>query len=145
MANAYANILVAVDFSDSDDQVLARATQVAAQRQARLTLLHVVEYMPMAYVDEIPPLESVGLNEALEQAAIDKLHALQDRLRPVEVDVRVETGIAKHEVVRVAEELAADLIVIGSHGRHGMQLLLGSTANGVLHLAGCDVLAVRVG
>jgi universal stress protein A len=38
-----------------------------------------------------------------------------------------------------------DLVVVGSHGRHGLSLLLGSTANGVLHGAGCDVLAVRVG
>jgi universal stress protein A len=45
----------------------------------------------------------------------------------------------------MAVERGADLIVIGSHGRHGLQLLLGSTANGVLHLSECDVLAVRVG
>jgi universal stress protein A len=46
--------------------------------------------------------------------------------------------------VRIAKERGVDLIVVGSHGRHGLQLLLGSTANGVLHLAECDVLAVRV-
>ncbi len=49
------------------------------------------------------------------------------------------------EIHRVAEELGADLIVVGSHGRHGLALLLGSTANGVLHGATTDVLAVRVG
>jgi len=57
----------------------------------------------------------------------------------------VEIGVPKREIVRIAGEQGADLIVIGSHGRHGLQLLLGSTANGVLHLAKCDVLAVRVG
>ena len=45
----------------------------------------------------------------------------------------------------MAEELGTDLIVVGSHGRHGLALLMGSTANGVLHGANCDVLAVRVG
>jgi len=45
----------------------------------------------------------------------------------------------------VADEQGADLIIVGSHGRHGLALLLGSTANGVLHGAACDVLAVRVG
>ncbi len=49
------------------------------------------------------------------------------------------------EIRRQAEENDADLIVIGSHGRHGIQLLLGSTANSVLHGAACDVLAVRIG
>jgi universal stress protein A len=56
----------------------------------------------------------------------------------------VEIGTPKREIVRVAAEQKAELIVLGSHGRHGLQLLLGSTANGVLHQATCDVLAVRV-
>ena len=43
------------------------------------------------------------------------------------------------------KELETDLIVVGSHGRYGLALLMGSTANGVLHGATCDVLAVRVG
>jgi len=49
------------------------------------------------------------------------------------------------EIHTLANEIGADLIVVGSHGRHGLALLLGSTANGVLHGAPCDVLAVRVG
>ncbi|MCV6604433.1 MAG: universal stress protein, partial [Porticoccaceae bacterium] len=49
-----------------------------------------------------------------------------------------------HELHRYAEENQVDLIVVGSHGRHGLALLLGSTANGVIHGAGCDVLAVRI-
>jgi universal stress protein A len=60
------------------------------------------------------------------------------------VKTRIEKGAPKQEIVRVADDEKAELIVIGSHGRHGLQLLLGSTANGVLHLAKCDVLAVRV-
>ena len=144
MANPYSKLLVAIDFSDADTQVLERARQMAVQHQAGITLLHVVEYMPMAYVDEIPPLESVEFSKALEEGALKNLRDLQEKLQPVETEVQVATGMAKHEVVRVAEEIGADLIVIGSHGRHGIQLLLGSTANGVLHLAKCDVLAVRV-
>ena len=49
------------------------------------------------------------------------------------------------EIHSKAEEIGADLIVVGSHGRYGLALLMGSTANGVLHGATCDVLAVRVG
>ena len=45
----------------------------------------------------------------------------------------------------MAKDIGADLIVVGSHGRYGLALLMGSTANGVLHGATCDVLAVRVG
>ncbi|MFB3104756.1 MAG: universal stress protein, partial [Pseudomonadales bacterium] len=54
-------------------------------------------------------------------------------------------GRPESEIHRIAESKEADIIVVGSHGRHGLALLLGSTANGVLHGAKCDVLAVRVG
>jgi universal stress protein A len=56
----------------------------------------------------------------------------------------LEMGSPKLEIIRVANENDVDLIVVGSHGRHGLALLLGSTANGVLHHATCDVLAVRL-
>ena len=56
----------------------------------------------------------------------------------------VEVGNPKAEIVRVASEKAVDLIVIGTHGRHGIAVLLGSTASSVIHHAGCDVLTVRL-
>ena len=54
-------------------------------------------------------------------------------------------GRPESEIHRVAENHDMDAVVVGSHGRHGIALLLGSTANGVLHGATCDVVAVRVG
>jgi universal stress protein A len=56
----------------------------------------------------------------------------------------INVGAAREVVIHAAKDIHADLIVIGSHGRHGLHLLLGSTANGVLHEAECDVLAVRM-
>ena len=53
-------------------------------------------------------------------------------------------GRPETEIHNTADEIGADLIVVGSHGRHGLALIFGSTANGVLHGAACDVLAVRV-
>ena len=53
-------------------------------------------------------------------------------------------GNPAYEIKGFASAKGADLIVIGSHGRHGVGRMLGSTANGVLHDAPCDVLAVRV-
>ena len=60
-------------------------------------------------------------------------------------DQHVLVGMPDTEIHRFAQENAVDLIVVGSHGRHGFALLLGSTSTGVLHGAQCDVLAVRVG
>ena len=56
----------------------------------------------------------------------------------------MEIGSPKAEIIRIAEDMGADLIVVGSHGRHGIALLLGSTAASVVHHAKCDVLAVRL-
>src|SRR3990167_3169900 len=56
----------------------------------------------------------------------------------------VEVGPTKLKILEVAQNIGADLIICGSHGRHGLSLLLGSTANAILHGAKCDVLTVRL-
>jgi universal stress protein A len=53
-------------------------------------------------------------------------------------------GAPAYDIRALAVELKADLIVVGTHGRHGLGLLLGSTANAIIHGVGCDVLAVRM-
>ena len=84
------------------------------------------------------------LNEELMDAAKKRLAELGKQLSIPEDRQFLEMGSTKLEIVATAEEQHVDLIVLGSHGRHGLALLLGSTANGVLHHAKCDVLAVRL-
>lgn len=144
MAN-YRNVLVAVDFSDDSKAVVRKAQEISARNQATLNLLHVVEYTSSMYAGDIPLPEDLNLDKDLAEQATVKLKALAEEMQISEAAQYVEIGIPKREIVRLAEERGADLIVVGSHGRHGLQLLLGSTANGVLHQAKCDVLAVRVG
>ncbi|MCB1830733.1 MAG: universal stress protein [Chromatiaceae bacterium] len=144
MAN-YRNVLVAVDFSDDSKAVVRKAQEISARNQATLNLLHVVEYTSSMYAGDIPLPEDLNLDKDLAEQAAVKLKALAEEMQISEAAQYVEIGIPKREIVRLAEERGADLIVVGSHGRHGLQLLLGSTANGVLHQAKCDVLAVRVG
>ena len=81
--------------------------------------------------------------EALKQAA-QQLRDYGKISRIYGADVHVKLGNPAHKIRDAASELEADLIVVGTHGRHGLGLLLGSTANAVLHGVGCDVLAVRV-
>lgn len=81
--------------------------------------------------------------EALKQA-LSHLTDLGARYGVAEQDIYVVLGAPALEIRESSREFAADLIVIGTHGRHGLGLLLGSTANGVLHGVDCDVLAVRV-
>lgn len=143
MAN-YQHILVAVDFSKEFEAVLAKAIEQQKINSARMTLVHVVEYTGAMYTGEIPLPEDLDLDQRLAKQAESKLQTMIDERQLQNTTHLVEIGTPKREIVRVAEEQKADLIIIGSHGRHGLQLLLGSTANGVLHLAKCDVLAIRV-
>ncbi len=140
----YRHILLAVDFSDDAEQVINKALDMARRNAATLSLIHVVEYTSSMYAGDIPLPEDLDLDRRLAEQAEQKLARLAQELGVPEAEQRVEIGVPKREIVRVAEEIGADLIVIGSHGRHGLQLLLGSTANGVLHQAPCDVLAVRI-
>jgi len=144
MAN-YQNVLVAVDFAEESKAVVNKAVEIATRNQAALNLLHVVEYTSSMYAGDIPLPEDLNLDQDLAQQAAEKLKNLAQESSIPDAVQYVEIGIPKHEIIRHAEECNADLIIVGSHGRHGLQLLLGSTANGVLHQAKCDVLAVRVG
>ncbi|MGR9086028.1 MAG: universal stress protein [Gammaproteobacteria bacterium] len=141
----YKRILLAVDFFDQEHLVSDRAKDLAEKYQARLSIVHVVDTLPIsdpAY-EMLMPLDLDLTNEFIE-AAKKKLAGLTEKLNISDSDVHLETGSPRQEIIKVAEAIQADLIVIGSHGRHGLALLLGSTANGVLHHAPCDVLAVRL-
>jgi len=142
----YNNILVALDFSSSAELVAQRAKEIAERNRAELTLLHVCEYMPpidLAYEPVVMPEWDIK-DEALLEQAEAQLKRLADKLRLGDARRQVVLGIAKADIVSIAREQQVDLIVLGSHGRHGISRLLGSTANNVLHNAPCDVLAVRI-
>jgi len=81
--------------------------------------------------------------ELLEQSK-QRLQQLGKELGIDQSECYVPQGSTRREILQLAEERNVDLIVIGSHGRQGIQRLLGSTANAVLHGAPCDVLAVRI-
>jgi len=140
----YKKILVALDFSPESEAVGRRAAELAEQCGARLSLIHVLEYLPMDLGDGMIPVEPMGFDEELEARARERMDELAAKLGLEAVRRRLEVGATRGEIVRAAEEEGADLIVVGSHDRHGLALLLGSTANSVLHHAPCDVLAVRL-
>ena len=140
----YTHILLAADFHDESAKVVERAQVLRDSNQCKLSLIHVLEPISIAYGGEFP-LDLGDLHRELEKQAKERLTALSAQLNVPPQQQFLEVGITEREILRVAKEQAVDLIVVGSHGRHGLALLLGSTANGVLHHAQCDVLAVRVG
>ncbi|MGZ5049601.1 MAG: universal stress protein [Methylobacter sp.] len=141
----YKHILLAVDFSEHCDAVADRAKDLAEKYQAKLSIVYVMDNLLVtdaAYGSTIP--FDLDLTAELMETAKKRLAKLAEKLGISEDCRWLETGSPKLEIIRVAEENNVDLIVVGSHGRHGFALLLGSTANGVLHHAQCDVLAVRL-
>lgn len=143
--NIYRHVLLAADFSEHGKEVARKAREIASANSARLSLVHVVDNLPISDASYGPIIPfDVDLTEELMAAAKKRLAELGVELGVPEERQWLEIGSPKLEIVRIAEENEVDLLVIGSHGRHGLALLLGSTANGVLHYAKCDVLAVRL-
>ena len=133
-------ILVPVDFSECTEKALSYAVPFARQFGATLTLLHVMEppYLPASEMGVVVEVEST-------EDAQKEMAALQARLAGI---VRCQTmtrkGSAEHEIIDAAKELSSDLIILGTHGRTGVErLLMGSTVEKVVRRAGCPILIVR--
>ncbi len=140
----YQHILLAVDFSEHTETIALKAQKLANDNQATLSLLHIVDSASLISLNYDVELPYTSLNELLIDTGKKKLKKLNQDLQLSCQQRWVEIGRSSDEIVRVAKENSIDLIVMGSHGRHGLRLLLGSTANAVLHHARCDVLAVRI-
>ncbi len=122
-----------------------RAKEIAARNQdAKLSVVHTLEPLGFAYGGDIP-MDLTSIQDQLDSHARTRLKELLDDIDIPEENQHVLVGMPDTETHRLANEKDIDLIVVGSNGRHGFQLLLGSVSTGVLHGAPCDVLAVRVG
>ncbi|MFA7895609.1 universal stress protein [Pseudomonas putida] len=140
----YQHLLVAVDLTEECDPVIKRAMALAQPTNAKVSLVHIVEPMAMAFGGDVP----MDLSQ-LQQQQFDQAKERMDHLFLKYSDIQrgdshLTYGQPRQEIHKLAKEQNCDLIVVGSHGRHGLALLLGSTANDVLHGAPCDVLAVRL-
>lgn len=141
----YKHILLTTDFSPHGLLVADRAREIADSINAKLSIVHVVEFSPIIYGggEFAVPLD-VTIEETIEQQARDGMNQQADRLNIVAPDRHLLTGSTKEEVVKLVKEIGADLLVVGGHDLHGLRLLFGSTANSILHAMPCDVLTVRL-
>ncbi len=142
----YQHVLVALDLDDAAERVLARAADVVLQSGARATVLNVVK--PLAEEYSIVTAPNINeLAEAFEAEALEtsrsRVHELVEGASLSDAHTVIEFGSPVSVIKEQSRVLGADLIIMGSHGKRGLQLL-GSTANGVLHGAQCDVLTVRL-
>ena len=141
----YRHILAAVDYSASGEAAARRAAGLSRVLSAELTLLHVVEHFPEDMpVDTVAPEDAdpTGYREGVWEA---RLAELASQLRVKDADTRVvfSKHSAKYEIQRVAEQVGADVIVLGARGHHMVRRLIGSTAADLVYRAPCDVVVVR--
>lgn len=140
----YRRVLLAVDLTEECRRVARRARALAASAGAELHIVHAIEPLSLAYGGDVP-MDLSSVQDQIHVQACAHLADFAEDFGVPEGHRHLVFGRPESEIHRIAESEAMDLIVVGSHGRHGLALLLGSTANGVLHGASCDVLAVRVG
>ncbi|MFI3135976.1 MAG: universal stress protein [Methylococcaceae bacterium] len=141
----YQHILIAIDYSEFDPAVIQKACNMAKQTQATLSLLHVFDNIAM-------PDTAYGTRISLDKPSdYALLNSEKNRLRQIADTLNIDHdhawliwGSPQQEIVHLAEQQAIDLIVMGFHTKQGLALLLGSTANSVLHHAKCDLLAVHL-
>src|SRR5690554_964186 len=138
----YHRILVGLDLSAESQQVIDHVKALFTGKDSKISLVHVQEPLSFAYGGDIP-MDLSEIQNQLESQATQRLAELREQLAGFEVDTHVIIGQPASEMHRFAREHDIDLIVVGTHGRHGLALFFGSTANGVLHGASCEVLAVR--
>jgi len=142
----YKKILVALDFHSDNDQIVTKACKLVEEDSAELFLLHVNEPLAVAYsIDGMSFGEQVvALESSIREESVAKMVQVGLNLEVPESRQLICDGKPSAEIHRMVEENDIDLIVMGTHGQSGLQLLLGSTANSVLHGVSCDVLAVRI-
>lgn len=142
---SYQSVLVAVDLSNESTKIIERALELAGGEVSKIYLSHVVEPVAAAYPIDAYAINMTKLQEEAMAIASQRLAGISEKHGITAERQLILAGAAATEIRSKAEELGVDLIVIGSHGTSGWKLLLGSTANKVLHGASCDIMTVRVG
>ena len=146
----YKHILVAVDGSDTSNLALQEALKLAKEQQAALRLVHVVDETPVYMTMDIA-YSLADFQKAMRESGQKVLATCAATARQAGVEVDTKFVILEVLTRRICDAIneeakgwPADLIVIGTHGRHGFNhLLLGSVAEGVIRLAAKPVLVVR--
>ncbi len=141
------SILFPTDFSEGSSQALKYAVDMTKKYGAKLYVLHVIYdiakasgwYVPHTSVDKMYKEIQEGAKKELERFGVEELSAMKDIERSVVV------GTPHEEILKFAGEKKIDIIVMGTHGRKGVdRILFGSTAAQVVRYAQCPVLSVRM-
>jgi len=140
-------ILFPTDFSQGARAAMDHAISLAKDYQSKLILLYVIQDISIAEWYIPSSLSATDLMEDMQKSAMNEMDKWGAEVSQTVKDVEkmVVRGVPFVEIIKTAKERHADLIVIGTHGRTGIDhMLFGSTAEKVVRKAGCPVLTVRI-
>ncbi|MDI6801740.1 MAG: universal stress protein [Thermodesulfovibrionales bacterium] len=136
-------ILVAHDGSKSSDKAMKKAVEMSVCMNASLTILSVI---PELYLTELTSVDRNRIFEALASETTEAMEKIRKSLsgRSIDVKTLIRQGDPAEKILETAQKMKADLIVIGSHGRHGTKkFLLGSVSSKIVDYSKCPVLVVK--
>ncbi len=143
--NEYHHVLAAIDQSDDSERIVNQAIVVAKRNHAKITLLHVLEDINIAVGYELMPIISESSDSEIITEAKKNARELAIRLGIPDADTHVVSAFSTKEgIIKSAEKLDVDLVVVGAHTRSGLSLLLGSTSGSIINDCPCDILVVKV-
>lgn len=140
-------ILTAIDFSENSAFAFDYALTLARQFNSELTIMHVINepvdlrgfYVPHISFEQLEQEIEAGATAMMEKFCREKLGDFSN------YKTTIVTGIPYEEITRKAQELKASLIILGTHGRTGLDhIIFGSTAERVVRSATCPVLTIRL-
>jgi len=135
------NILVAHDGSKSSEKALKKAFQIAEAFDSSVTVLSVI---PEVYLTELMEMDRARISESLTEDAKKMMAKIKAKAKIKSLKTVIRQGSPAEEILKAAQRIKADVIVTGSHGRHGAQkFLLGSVSSKIVDHAVCDVLVVK--
>lgn len=142
----YQHILLTTELNNQSIVVEDKAAAIQKLTGAKLSIIHVIEPLPAIYSvgEAVLSFNYQDTQELLKKNVNERLESVKERLNISDAVIAVEEGLVSDEVMLYSERGGVDLIVAGSHGRHGSKRLLGSSVNSILHCAKCDVLAVWI-
>ncbi len=147
----FRTILFAADFSENSNEAFRAACSLAIEDKTRLVVLHVaapnwVADGPVYHDQQSIQFHADEVDESRHEVLKQKMREVYALHHPIDVVYQTTEGDAAEGILRVAQELSSDLIVMGTHGATGLhRLVAGSVAIAVLHGARCPVLALRSG
>jgi len=141
----YNHILVASNLTEDSQRVADRAQYLAKRSDAKLSIVHVVEFNPMMYGggEFAIPLDG-DLEESIQNHAKQALKVEAERLGIPKEGQYLQSGTTAENLAELVNTLNVDLLVMGHHEQHWLSSMLGSTSNSVVHMMPCDVMAVHL-